>query len=88
MQVSGKYTSNVIARNIDIDIKEFDHYNPEFDKRLAIGERYNLQLHNEKMVLFTKNKYEILNECVDQMLTNVRMDSRTVNGNQQVNKKE
>lgn len=88
MQVSGKYTSSVIARNIDMDIKEFNHYNPEFDERLAIGEVYNLQLPNEKMVLFTKNKYEILNECVDQMLTNVRMDFKSVYGNQPVNKKK
>lgn len=87
MQVSGKYTSNVIARNIDMDIKEFNHYNPEFDRRLATGEVYNLQLPNAKMVLFTKNKYEILNECVEQMLTNVRMDSKSVYGNQQENKK-
>lgn len=88
MKVSGKYVSNVIAENIDMDINEFNHYNPEFDKRLATGEPYNLQLPNDKMILFTQKKFEILNESVEQMLTNVKMDSKTVYGKEATNKKK
>lgn len=88
IQVSGKYASNVIAENIDMDINEFNHYNPEFDGRLATGEPYNLQLPNDKMMLFTQKKYEILNESVEQMLTNVKMDSKTVYEKEKSNKKK
>jgi membrane-bound lytic murein transglycosylase D len=88
LQVSGKYISGVIAKNLDMDIIEFNHYNPEFDNKLATGDSYNLQLPNEKMELFTQKKYEILNECVEQMLTNVRIDSKTVYGNNPANKKK
>ena len=88
VQISGKYAANVIAENIGMDVEDFNHYNPGFDGRLATGEPYNLQLPNDKMVLFTQKKYEILNECVQQMLTNVKMDSRTVYEKEVANKKK
>ena len=88
VQISGKYAANVIAENIGMDVEDFNHYNPGFDGRLATGEPYNLQLPNDKMVLFTQKKYEILNECVEQMLTNVKMDSRTVYEKEVANKKK
>ena len=88
IQVSGKYAANVIAENIDMDINEFNHYNPGFDGRLATGEPYNLQLPNDKMILFTQKKYEILNESVELMLTNVKMDSKTVYEKEAANKKK
>jgi membrane-bound lytic murein transglycosylase D len=80
IKVSGKYVSNVIAENIGMDVNKFNHYNPGFDGRLATGEPYNLQLPNDKMVLFTQKKYEILNKSVEQMLTNVKMDSKAAYG--------
>ena len=88
IQVSGKYAANVIAENIGMGINEFNHYNPGFDGRLATGEPYNLQLPNDKMILFTKKKYEILNESVELMLTNVKMDSKTVYEKEAANKKK
>ena len=88
IQVSGKYISGVIAKKIDMDIIEFNHYNPEFDNKLATGNSYNLQLPNEKMELFTQKKYDILNECVEQMLTNVKMDSKNVYERNPTNKKK
>lgn len=77
IKVTGKYNSVVIAKNIEMDINEFNHYNPGFDSRLAAGEPYNLQLPNEKMVLFTQKKYDILDKCVEQMLADVKMDSKS-----------
>ena len=78
MQVSGRYKAAIIARNIDMDIKDFNRYNPGFDNMLAEGDDYNLQLPNDKMTLFITNKYPILNECVQQLLGNVEMNSKTV----------
>ncbi|HEY8660468.1 MAG TPA: lytic transglycosylase domain-containing protein [Hanamia sp.] len=78
MQVSGRYKAAIIARNIDMDIKDFNRYNPGFDNILAEGDNYNLQLPNNKMTLFITNKYPILNECVQQLLGNVEMNSKTV----------
>jgi membrane-bound lytic murein transglycosylase D len=77
VQVSGRYKAAIIAKNIDMDDKDFDRYNPGFDNMLASGANYNLQLPNDKMTLFIANKYSILNECVQQLLGNVDMDSKT-----------
>ena len=78
MQLSGRYKAQIIAKNIDMELKDFDHYNPGFDNLLATGATYNLRLPDDKMTLFTANKYPILNECVQQLLGNVDMDTKTV----------
>ena len=78
MQVSGRYKSAIIAKNIDMALKDFDRFNPGFDNSLASGDDYNLQLPNDKMTLFIANKYPILNECVQQLLGNAEMDSKTI----------
>ena len=78
LQVSGRYKAAIIAKNIDMSIKDFDRFNPGFDNMLASGADYNLQLPGDKMTLFVANKYPILNECVQQLLGNTNMDSKTV----------
>ena len=78
MSVSGRYKAAIIAKNIDMDSKDFDRYNPDFDNMLATGATYNLELPNEKMTLFVANKYPILNECVQQLLGSANMDTKTV----------
>ncbi len=78
MQLSGRYKAEIIAKNIEMSFKDFDHYNPGFDNVLASGAIYNLRLPNDKMELFITNKYPILNECVEQLLGNINMDSKTV----------
>jgi membrane-bound lytic murein transglycosylase D len=78
LQVSGRYKSAIIAKNIDMEVKDFDRFNPGFDNSLASGADYNLQLPNDKMTLFIANKYPILNECVQQLLGNAEMDSKTI----------
>lgn len=68
--ISGKYHSLVIAKNILMDIAEFNRYNPGFDKLIA-GEdnAYELKLPSNKMELFIANKYQILNESVNMLLS-------------------
>ena len=76
--VSGRYKAEVIADNIEMDLKEFNRINPGMDNLLSTGAAYQLKLPEDKMALFEENKYTILNECVQQLLGNVNTDSKTV----------
>lgn len=68
--VSGKYHSSVIARHIAMDATTFNRYNPDFDKKMASADNaYELKLPADKMELFQANKYAILNESVQMMLS-------------------
>jgi membrane-bound lytic murein transglycosylase D len=66
--ISGKYNSLVIAKNLSMDIVQFNHFNPGFDNMMASNGNYDLRLPEDKMQLFTVNKYTILNECVQILL--------------------
>ena len=68
LNLSGKYNSILIAKNLAFDISEFNHLNPGFDGMLSSGESYDLRLPSAKMDLFVANKYQILNECVQVLL--------------------
>ncbi|WP_162915837.1 lytic transglycosylase domain-containing protein [Paraflavitalea soli] len=68
--VSGKYQSAVIARHISMDPAVFNRYNPDFDKKMASADNaYELKLPADKMDLFQANKYTILNESVQLLLS-------------------
>ena len=45
---------------------------------LASSGTYDLRLPNDKMDLFVANKYPILNECVQQLLGDVNVDTKTI----------
>jgi membrane-bound lytic murein transglycosylase D len=67
--ISGKYQSLIIAKNILMDIGSFNRYNPDFDKVMALPDNsYELKLPADKMDLFIANKYQILNESVNLLL--------------------
>jgi membrane-bound lytic murein transglycosylase D len=67
--LSGKYHSAVIAKNIVMDIADFNRYNPDFDKVMASANNsYDIKLPADKMELFNANKYQILNESIQQLL--------------------
>lgn len=78
-KVSGRYIAEVIAKNISMDIKDFDRYNPGFNNTLATGASYNLQLPKEKMKDFFDKRDDILNESVNQLLESVKMNSSSMN---------
>jgi membrane-bound lytic murein transglycosylase D len=61
-----------------MDIADFNRYNPGFDDMLASSGTYDLRLPNDKMDLFDANKYPILNECVQQFLGDVNVDTKTI----------
>lgn len=79
LTVSGKYNSLVIAKNLAMDIASFNHYNPGFDNRLSATGNAELRLPADKMQLFVANKYSILNECVNVLLssTTIPASSKT-----------
>lgn len=69
MVVTGKYQSAVIARNVSMEIDEFNRYNPNFDRVMAtVNNSYSLKLPSDKMELFMANKYQILNESIQLLL--------------------
>lgn len=71
LKVTGKYYSSVIAKNIMMDEDEFDRYNPEFDRLMGENAVYELKLPTQKMTLFVANKYQILNESVQMLASNL-----------------
>ena len=66
--ISGKFNSVIIAKNITMDIAQFNRYNPQFDMLLNSNGQFELILPADKMQLFMANKYQILNECVQLLL--------------------
>jgi membrane-bound lytic murein transglycosylase D len=73
--ISGKYNSLVIAKNLTMDIAQFNRYNPEFDAMMNNNGNYDLRLPEDKMQLFLANKYVILNECVQLLLSENNIES-------------
>lgn len=68
LPVSGKFKSVVVAKNLTMDIQQFNQYNPGFDMMMSSTGNFELRLPPDKMQLFVANKYQILNECVQLML--------------------
>ncbi len=62
--VTGKFSSVIIAKNLNMDIISFNRYNPLFDASISANGKYELILPEDRMRLFMANKYQILNECV------------------------
>jgi|SRR5690348_7471500 len=69
IKISGKYISWVIAKEVDMASKDFDRYNPGFDDILAAGADYTMRLPVDKMKVFAEKKYSILNDCIQQLLS-------------------
>jgi membrane-bound lytic murein transglycosylase D len=68
--ISGKYNSLIIAKNLAIDIQQFNRLNPSFDYMMINNGNYDLRLPEDKMQQFLATKYQILNECVQTLLSN------------------
>ncbi len=70
IEIAGKYHSEVIAKYILMDITEFNRYNPNFDMVIAAAKnRYELHLPPAKMDMFVAQKYHILEESVNRLLS-------------------
>jgi len=75
--ITGKYIGKIIAKNLSIDMSEFDVFNPAFDEKLSAEGSYELKLPKEKMDLFLANKYVILNESIEVLLNDNETPSTT-----------
>ena len=77
--ISGKYNSLIIAKNLAMDITNFNKFNPNFDQQLNANGQFELILPQDKMQLFMATKYQILNECVQLLLSDDNIpDNKTV----------
>jgi membrane-bound lytic murein transglycosylase D len=77
--ISGKFNAAIIAKNLAMDIALFNKYNPQFDNLINTNGQFELILPAEKMQLFLATKYQILNECVQQLLTDTNIpNNKTV----------
>jgi len=69
--ISGKYRAVVISKYINMDLQDFNRYNPYFDRIMASSQgTYTLRLPSQQMEQFVANKYPILNESVQMLLEN------------------
>jgi len=88
IKVSGKYHSAVIAKMVVMEIDEFSRYNPNFDRVMAKAENtYELKLPQDKMELFIANKYQILNESVQMLLSGATVSAITTSVSRPAGKK-
>ena len=78
LTISGRYNASIIAKNLGMDKKDFDRYNPEFDNKFVSEGVYDLRLPRDKMDLFIANKYLILNQCVQHLLGDLDVDTKTM----------
>ncbi len=64
LNIHGKYNAIVMAKDLTMDIAQFNKLNPNFDGLADSNEGYNLRLPQDKMELFNANRYIILHECI------------------------
>jgi membrane-bound lytic murein transglycosylase D len=70
INISGKYNSQVIAKTLEIELAEFNKFNPGFDKTVAAN-GYDLRLPKEKIPVFNTNRDAILDESVQMLLSDI-----------------
>ena len=77
LTINGKYNSLVIAKNLSMDIRKFNLYNPDFDGGIATIGSYELRLPEDKMKMFVSSKSMILQECIQLILSGVNIPNKT-----------
>lgn len=63
MSITGRYSSQVITKNLVIDLIQFNKWNPDFDKKVA-SEIYPIRLPKEKIIVFNQNRTQIAQESI------------------------
>ncbi len=77
LQISGKFNSVIIAKNLAMDIGLFNALNPEFDVKVGT-EGYMLRLPATQMEQFTALRMQILTESVHFLLTSHPFDKNRI----------
>ena len=60
IEVSGRFNSLVVANELQINIQQFNAWNPGFDKALAAGEKYAMRISKDKEAMFVAKKNQLL----------------------------
>ena len=68
IEISGRYHSAIIIKNLSIEIGQFNKWNPGFDKSLAEGKKYPMRIQKDKLAIFETQKNNILMESVRALL--------------------
>lgn len=63
ISITGRYSSQVITKNLALDLIQFNKWNPDFDKKVAM-ENYPIRLPKEKIILFNQRKNQIAQESI------------------------
>ncbi|MBX9784558.1 MAG: lytic transglycosylase domain-containing protein [Chitinophagaceae bacterium] len=66
--IAGKFSSVVMAKNLVMDLYQFNNLNPKFDEALAGNNTFKLRLPKDKMMMFNANRYNILSESVQLLM--------------------
>ena len=61
LSITGRYASQVITKNLAIDLVQFNKWNPDFDNKVSI-ENYLIRLPKEKINLFNQKRNQIAQE--------------------------
>jgi membrane-bound lytic murein transglycosylase D len=67
-EIGGRYNSRVIIKDLSLDVRQFNQWNPGLDKTLAEGKKYMLRLTKDKLPLFEEKKRDILAESISMLL--------------------
>lgn len=68
MEITGRYHSAILVKNLAIEMGQFNKWNPGFDKSLAEGKKYPIRLEKAKMAIFETQKNNILMQSVRALL--------------------
>lgn len=60
IEVSGRFNALVVANELQINIQQFNAWNPGFDKALAAGDKYAMRITKEKEANFLAKKNQLL----------------------------
>ena len=60
IEVSGRFNALVVANELQINMQQFNAWNPGFDKALAAGEKYAMRISKEKEANFLAKKNQLL----------------------------
>lgn len=74
--ITGRFSSAVIMKYVNIDKPTFDRYNPGFDNKIAVDGKYELRLPTQMMNIFVAKRYQILDESIQLLLKPVDNASR------------
>jgi membrane-bound lytic murein transglycosylase D len=75
--ITGKYLSLIISKTIFMDLADFNRYNPNFDRQVAIKASYDLRLPADKMEVFNSKKNQILEESIKLLLSPVNTEKKS-----------